>query len=116
MAIRIASVSETWGKDVFTDKGQYCGKIEDAECDLKRFKLRSLIVKAVKGSYISKMLGDKKGLIIPFTMVEAIGDIVIIKHISAPAAETAELPAEGETPPAEGTTETEAPPTETISM
>ncbi|RLI99523.1 MAG: hypothetical protein DRP08_07110 [Candidatus Aenigmatarchaeota archaeon] len=97
MTIKIASVSETWGRDVFTDKGQYCGKIEDVECDLKRFKLRSLIVRAVKGSYISKMLGDKKGLIIPFTMVEAIGDIVIIKHISAPAGqETTELPKEGE--------------------
>ena len=94
MAIKIASVSETWGKDVFTDKGQYCGKIEDVECDLKRFKLRSLIVRAIKGSYISKMLGDKKGLIIPFTMVEAIGDIVLIKHISTPVGETTELPKE----------------------
>ncbi|UCD07766.1 MAG: PRC-barrel domain-containing protein [Candidatus Aenigmatarchaeota archaeon] len=97
MAIRIASVSNTWSKDVFTDRGQYCGKIEDVECDLKRFKLRSLIVRAVKGSYISKMLGSKKGLIIPFTMVEAIGDIVLIKHISTPVGEeTTELPKEEE--------------------
>ncbi len=103
MAIRIASVSGTWAKDVFTDKGQYCGKIEDVECDLKRFKLRSLIVKAIKGSYISKMLGDKKGLIIPFTMVEAIGDIVIIKHISTPIGEeTTELPKEAEETAKEG--------------
>ncbi|RLJ10108.1 MAG: hypothetical protein DRP15_01180 [Candidatus Aenigmatarchaeota archaeon] len=82
MAIRIASVSQTWNKDVFTDKGLYCGKVEDVECDLKRFKLRSLIISAVKGSYLSKMLGNKKGIIIPFPMVQAIGDIVIIKHIS----------------------------------
>ncbi len=90
MAIQIASVSETWTKDVFTDKGQYCGKVEDIECDLKRFKVRSLVVRAIKGSYISKMLGSKKGLIIPFPMVEAIGDIIIIKHISAPMEEAAE--------------------------
>ncbi len=82
MAITVASVSETWMKDVFTDKGMYCGKIEDVECDLKRFKIRSLIIKAVKGSYLSKMLGSKKGVIIPFPMVQAIGDIVIIRHIS----------------------------------
>jgi sporulation protein YlmC with PRC-barrel domain len=87
MAIKIASVSETWMKDVFTDKGHYCGKVEDVECDLKRFKIRSLVVKASKGSYLGKMLGDKKGLIIPFPMVTAIGDIVIVKHISAPVAE-----------------------------
>ena len=60
MAIRIASVSQTWGKDVFTDKGMYCGKVEDVECDLKRFKLRSVVVTTVKTSYISKMLGSKK--------------------------------------------------------
>ena len=40
MAIQVASVSETLSKDVFTDKGRYCGKIEDLECDLKRFKIK----------------------------------------------------------------------------
>jgi sporulation protein YlmC with PRC-barrel domain len=92
MAIRVSSVSETWMKDVFTDKGLYCGKVEDVECDLGRFKLRSLIVKAIKGSYMTKMLGSKKGMIIPFPMVEAIGDIIIIKHITAPATEETEMP------------------------
>ena len=87
MGIRVASVSKTWQKDVFTDKGLYCGKVEDVECDLKRFKLRSLVIKAQKGSYMAKMLGNKRGLIIPFPMVQAIGDIIIIKHITAPAAE-----------------------------
>ena len=97
MAIKVASVSQTWTKDVFTDKGLYCGKVEDVECDLNRFKLRSLVVKSVKGSYLSKMLGDKRGVIIPFPMVEAIGDIIIIKHISAPMGEETSVPA-GEEP------------------
>ncbi len=83
MAINVASVSDTWMKDVFTDKGMYCGKVEDVECDLRRFKIRSLVIKAVKGSYLSKMLGNKKGVIIPFPMVQAIGDIVIIRHVTA---------------------------------
>jgi len=87
MAIQVSSVSDTWMKDVFTDKGLYCGKVEDVECDLKRFKLRSLIVKAAKGSYLSEMLGGKKGIIIPYPMVKAIGDIVLIKHFSTPVAE-----------------------------
>jgi sporulation protein YlmC with PRC-barrel domain len=87
MGIKIASVSETWQKDVFTDKGFYCGKVEDVECDIKRFKIRSLIIRAQKGSYMSKMIGTKRGLIIPFPMVLAIGDVIIIKHVSAPAME-----------------------------
>ncbi len=87
MGIKIASVSDTWQKDVYTDKGFYCGKVEDVECDLKRFKLRSLVIRAQKNSYMGKMLGSKRGLIIPFPMVHAMGDIIIIKHISAPAIE-----------------------------
>ena len=94
MGIKIASVSETWVKDVFTDKGLYCGKIEDMECDLQRFKIRSLVVKSVKGSYLSKMLGNKKGLIIPFPMVSAIGDVIIVKHISTPMGEEMPEPPE----------------------
>jgi len=87
MAIKVASVSDTWTKDVFTNNGLYCGKVEDVECDMKRFKLRSLVVRAAKDSYLSKMLGEKKGIIIPFPMVEAMGDIIIIKHITTPVAE-----------------------------
>ena len=93
MAIKVSSVSETYGKDVFTNKGMFCGKVEDVECDLKRFKVRSLVVRAAKESYISRMLGSKKGVIIPFPMVESMGDIVIIKHISLPVSEE-EIPVE----------------------
>ena len=92
MAIKVASVSQTWQKDVFTDKGLYCGKVEDVECDLNRFKMRSLVVRAVKGSYLSRMLGDKRGVIIPFPMVEAIGDIIIIKHITTPMSDDGSMP------------------------
>ena len=88
MGIQLASVSETYSKDVFTNKGMYCGKVEDIECDLKRFKVRSLVIRALKGSYFTNMLGSKKGLIVPFPMVEAIGDVIIIKHLSAPVEET----------------------------
>ncbi|MBU0898353.1 MAG: PRC-barrel domain-containing protein [Nanoarchaeota archaeon] len=90
--VKVASISDTWQKDVFTNSGLYCGKVEDVECDLRRFKLRSLVVKAVRGSYMSDMLGTKKGMIIPFPMVEAIGDIIIIKHVTAPMHEEMEMP------------------------
>ncbi|MBU0952859.1 MAG: PRC-barrel domain-containing protein [Nanoarchaeota archaeon] len=87
MAIQVASVSETWMKDVFTTKGLYCGKVEDVECDLRRFKMKAIVIKAVKGSYLTEMLGGKKGLIVPFPMVDAIGDVILIKHISTPVHE-----------------------------
>ena len=93
MAIQVSSVSDTYAKDVFTDKGFFCGKVEDIECDLKRFKVRSLVIRAIKGSYLGKMLGDKKGVVIPFPMVHAIGDVIIIKHIIPPSVEEEAMPA-----------------------
>jgi len=42
------------------------------------------------GTFLGKMVGGKKGIIVPYPMVQAIGDVVIIKHITAP------LPEEGE--------------------
>ena len=99
MAIQVSSISDTYAKDVFTDKGFFCGKVEDVECDLKRFKIRSLVIRAIKGSYLSRMLGDKKGVVIPFPMVHAVGDIILIKHISPPAAEESSAPARCPTRP-----------------
>ncbi|MBI4163865.1 MAG: PRC-barrel domain-containing protein [Candidatus Aenigmarchaeota archaeon] len=87
MGVNVNSVSQTYNKDVFTDRGMYCGKVEDVECDLKRFKLRSLVVKSAKGSYVSSVLAGRRGLIVPFSMVEAVGDVVLIKHITAPLPE-----------------------------
>ncbi len=75
--------SKVIGKDVFTDKGAYCGKTIDLEVDLTRFRVKSLVVNALNGTYLYQLVGGQKGVIIPYGMVKAIGDIIIIKHISA---------------------------------
>lgn len=75
--------SKLIGKDIFTDKGAYCGKTIDIEVDLNRFRVKSLVVNAIKGSYLYNVVGGNKGVIIPYAMVKAVGDIIIIKHISA---------------------------------
>ncbi len=82
MPITVKDVADMFSKDVFTNKGFYCGKVSDMEFDLSRFKIRSLVIEAAKGSLIGQMVGGKKGVIIPYPMVQAVGDIVIIKHIS----------------------------------
>jgi sporulation protein YlmC with PRC-barrel domain len=74
--------SETVKKDVFTNRGAYCGKISDFGLDLEKFRVKELVIDAVKGSFLSSMVGEKRGVIVPFAMVQTIGDIVIIKHIT----------------------------------
>ncbi len=90
MPITVKDISEMFGKDLFTDKGLYCGKVSDVEFDLSRFKLRSLVIEAAKGTFLGKMVGGKKGIIVPYPMVQAIGDIVLIKHIATPLSEEGE--------------------------
>lgn len=93
MPINVKDVAEMFGKDVFTGKGFYAGKISDLEFDLGRFKIRSLVIEAAKGSFLGKALGGKRGVVIPYPMVQAIGDVVIIKHIPTPEAmEDGEMP------------------------
>lgn len=91
MAISVKDVNDMFSKDVFTGKGFYCGKVSDLEFDLSRFKIRSLVIEAAKGTFLGKMVGGKKGIIVPYTMVQAIGDVVIIKHIVSPATEDGEM-------------------------
>jgi sporulation protein YlmC with PRC-barrel domain len=83
-------------KDVFTDKGSYCGKISDVELDLERFKLKAIIVDVVKGSFLSDVVGSKKGVVIPFQLVQSVGEIVIIKSISPNLFETEKETSESE--------------------
>ena len=85
MPISVKDVADMFGKDVFTGKGFYAGKVSDLEFDLSRFKIRALVIEAARGSFLGKALGGKKGVIIPYLMVQAIGDVVIIKHIPTPS-------------------------------
>jgi sporulation protein YlmC with PRC-barrel domain len=84
MPITVKDVADMFGKDVFTGKGFYCGKVSDLEFDLARFKIRSLVIEAARGSFLGKMVGGKKGIIVPYPMVQSVGDVVIIKHIVSP--------------------------------
>jgi len=88
--VNVRSFSDMTKKDVFTDKGIYCGRITDMDLDLEKFRVRALVIDAVKGSFFASLVGDKKGVIVPFAMVQSVGDVVIIKHIMPIAEETEE--------------------------
>lgn len=90
MPITVKSFSNMTGKDVFTHKGVYCGRVIDVGLDLEKFRVKALVVDAVRGSFLATLVGDKKGVIVPFSMVQSVGDVVIIKHISPTSVETEE--------------------------
>lgn len=67
---------------VFTDSGDYFGDIE--ESILTKNKVFGWRVRATKNSYLSKVLGSAKGVIVPHQLVKSVGDIMIISKAAIP--------------------------------
>lgn len=79
--VDVKSFSELVRKDVFTEKGVYVGKVMDVGLDMNKFRVRSMVVDAVKGSFMASLIGDKKGVVVPYSVVSSIGDVMLIKHM-----------------------------------
>ncbi len=76
--LRMKRVHETFEMKVFTDLGDYFGDIE--ETMLTNTKVHGWRVRATKNSFLNKVLGTAKGVIVPHQLVKAIGDIMIISR------------------------------------
>ena len=80
--MQLKKVSETYEMRVFTDTGDYFGDIE--ESILSNNKVFGWRVRATKNSYLNKVLGSAKGVIVPHQLVKSIGDIMIISKTAVP--------------------------------
>ncbi len=89
--LKMKKVSETYELRVFTDAGDYFGDIEDSI--VHGNKVSGWKIRATKSSYLSRVLGSAKGVIVPHQLVKAVGDIFIISKSAAPAGGS---PEEGE--------------------
>jgi len=81
--LKMRKISETFDMQVFTDSGEYFGDIE--ESILTKTKVFGWRVKSTKGSYLTKVLGSAKGVIVPHQLVKAIGAIMIISKSAVPS-------------------------------
>ena len=68
---------------VFTDAGDYFGDIE--ESILTNTKIFGWKVRATKNSFLNKVLGSAKGVIVPHQLVKSTGDIMIISKTAIPS-------------------------------
>ncbi|HLC50598.1 MAG: photosystem reaction center subunit H [Nanoarchaeota archaeon] len=76
-------ISETYDMRVFTDSGEYFGDVE--ESILTSNKVFGWRVRATKNSFLNKVLGSAKGVIVPNQLVKSIGDIMIISKAAVPS-------------------------------
>lgn len=90
MASDVQNMTNLVGKDVFTSEGSYCGKVRDIELNLPKFKVRAMVVDAAQGSYLAQKVGGKKGVIVPYSMVNAVNDVIMIRHFKGEVAQREE--------------------------
>ena len=81
--LKMKKMIETYDMKVFTDSGDYFGDIEEAM--LTPTKVYGWRVRATKNSFLSKVLGSAKGVVVPHQLVKAVGDIMIIARSAVPA-------------------------------
>ncbi|RMD57502.1 hypothetical protein D6825_03875 [Candidatus Woesearchaeota archaeon] len=81
--LRMKNIKEMYDMKVFTDQGDYFGDIEEAI--LTKTKVQAWRIRATKSSFLSKVLGSAKGVIVPHQLVKAIGDIMIISKAAMPS-------------------------------
>ncbi|MBT4824093.1 hypothetical protein HN695_03045 [Candidatus Woesearchaeota archaeon] len=76
-------LTETYDMKVFTDSGEYFGDVE--ESIITSNKVFGWRVKSTKNSFLNKILGSAKGVIVPHQLVKSIGDIMIISKSAVPS-------------------------------
>ena len=86
--LKMKKISESYDMKVFTDNGEYFGDVE--ESILTSNKVFGWRVRATKNSFLTKVLGSAKGVIVPHQLVKSIGDIMIISKAAVPSYEGSE--------------------------
>ena len=81
--LRMKRLTETYNMKVFTDAGDYFGDIEEAL--LTQHKVSGWRVRSTRNSYLKKVLGSAKGVIVPHPLVKSVGDIMIINKSAVPS-------------------------------
>jgi len=81
--LSMKKLTHTYDMRVFTDSGDYFGDIE--ESILTQTKIFGWKVKATRNSFLAKVLGSAKGVIVPHQLVKAVGDIFIISKTAIPS-------------------------------
>lgn len=81
--LKMKKISSAYDMKVFTDSGDYFGDVEEAI--LTQTKVFGWRVRSTKNSFLNKVLGSAKGVIVPHQLVKSIGDVMIISKAAVPS-------------------------------
>ena len=72
-------ITELFGLHIYTDKGMFVGEVDDVLIDVDQKKIDSIVVGKVNEEIFD--MKNFKGLKIPYRIISAIDDIVLIRHL-----------------------------------
>lgn len=87
--LKMRKLSDSYDLKVFTDSGDYFGDIE--ECILAANKISGWRIKATKTSFLSRVIGSARGVIVPHQLVKSMGDVVIISRNAVPSGDVGDM-------------------------
>ena len=88
--LKMKKITDTYEMKVFTDAGEYFGDVE--ESILTNNKIFGWRIRSTKNSFLNKILGNAKGVIVPHALVKSMGDIMIVSKGAVPNVGNEELP------------------------
>lgn len=87
--LKIKQITDVFDMQVFTDTGDYFGDVEEAI--LQGNKIYGWRIRATRNSFLTKLLGGAKGVVVPHNLVKAIGDVMVVSKSAVPSYEEEEL-------------------------
>lgn len=77
-----ADITSLLGLEVYTQKGVFVGRVDDAVLDPEKGVISGLAL----GSVNKELFNQKgRGIVIPYKWITAVGDIVIMRHLTGNA-------------------------------
>ncbi len=79
----VSRLSEMNGLDVFTEEGRHIGGLEDVSINPETGKILGMIISRLDPKFSEQVgAGGKKGVVVPYSSVKSIADIVLMRPIS----------------------------------
>ena len=72
-------ITDLFGLQIYTDKGMFIGEVDDVVIDVDSKKIDAIVVGKVNDQLFE--LKNYKGLKIPYRIISAIDDIVLVRHL-----------------------------------
>jgi len=69
------------GREVYSNNGVFVGEVEDLRLNLDAEVVNGLALSALNPTLFEEVATGKKGVIVPYRWVRAVGDVVLINDV-----------------------------------